>query len=182
MDATDAEGAFQLGEPARRRDMRRYAGTFARFPLQRCAEELAIFAKADVALMDPATASLHDHLLGTGFVHMQSKATLGEALGAGPTINENMLSKLSCYLLQCDGLAHSRLMQTMAAHSARLVMLVDLCRYDATPLPIEVEQRLDDVLQHVGLMDSADVAAAALGRPESTPAPIPAGKHRADHI
>ena len=59
---------FGWASPVERRDMRRYAGTFARFPLHRCADELAIFAKTVVALMDPATASLHDHLLGTGFV------------------------------------------------------------------------------------------------------------------
>ena len=67
------------------------------------------------------------------------------------------LSRRSCCSLHCDRIAHSRLIQTMVAHSAILLISLDFCRHDATPLPIGVEQRLDDVLQHAGLMDSADV-------------------------
>ena len=107
---------------------------------------------------------------------MQSKATLGEALGINPTTIENKLSRLSCCLSHCDRIAHSRLIQTMVAHSARLLMFVDLCRYDATPLPIGVDQHLDDVLHYAGLLDSADVLATARGRTVSTPAPITIGK------
>ena len=173
---------FGWVSPAEHRDMRRCAGAFARFPLQRCADELAIFAKTDVTLLDSATASLHAHFLGAGVVHMQSKATLGEALGINPRTIENKLSRLSCCLSHCDRIAHSRFIQTMVAHSARLLMFVDLCRYDATPLPIGVDQHLDDVLHHTGLLGSADVLATALGRAVSTPAPFAIGKHRVDHI
>ena len=79
------------------------------------------------------------------------------------------LSRRSCCSLHCDRIAHSRLIQTMVAHSARLLISLDFCRHDATPLPIGVEQRLNDVLQHAGLMDSAVLWPPLLVDPRAYP-------------
>ena len=157
--------------------MRQAASTWAEFPLRRCTDVLALHtAGPHTVELDPDTAKLQSLFLGSEPVRLQSRSVVADKLKMRRQNVEPKLARLSNCLVHCDRIAQARFIQMVSAHSTRLVMFLDLCRYDATPLPIATEQTLEDCLKDVPHPDGDDVVAAEDGRIASLPAPIPIGK------